>query len=67
MPAGNGLFLPTAAVDGRVVGTWRRRLAARRVELETQLFEPMGIRRRPPLQRSASRYATYLDRELVLV
>jgi hypothetical protein len=67
VPARNGLFLPTVAVDGRVVGTWRRRLTARRVELETQLFEPMGIRRRSRLHRSASRYATYLDRELVLV
>src|SRR4051812_7144804 len=67
VPARNGLFLPTVAVDGRVVGTWRRTLTARRVELETHLFEPIGIRRRARLARSASRYAAYLDRELVLV
>ena len=65
VPARNGLSLPTITVDGRVVGTWRRRLVAGRVELETQLFEPMGIRPRSRLDRSASRYAAYLGRELV--
>ncbi len=33
VPGGNGVFAPTLVVDGRIVGTWKRRELARRVEI----------------------------------
>jgi len=39
-PGGNGVFRPTIVVDGRVVGTWRRRLKKNAIDLTLDSFTP---------------------------
>ena len=66
VPGGNGMFLPTIVVDGEVVGTWRRTIAAKTVTIEPLPFD--GSRLTAAAVRgfrsAASDYARYLGREL---
>jgi hypothetical protein len=59
VPGANGIFHPIVVVDGRVVGTWRRTLRARRVELDVSPFEPW---QEPPegLPAAAEAYGRFL-------
>jgi hypothetical protein len=54
------------AVDGRIVGTWKRTLTARVVTVETRPFEPLGKREQAAVSAAAGRYAKYLGRSLVI-
>lgn len=38
VPGGNGMFLPTIVVDGKVIGTWKRRVRTRDSELRLTPF-----------------------------
>ncbi|MBL8922060.1 MAG: AlkZ family DNA glycosylase [Myxococcaceae bacterium] len=57
--AGGGLLAPIIVAEGRVVGTWRRTLAARHVEVSLSLF---GAARRDAkaLARHVEAYARFL-------
>ncbi len=53
VPGGNGVFGNTLVVDGRVVGTWKRREMARRVEITATPFTTITTRDRRRLAESA--------------
>lgn len=60
VPGANGIFNPIVVWGGRVVGTWRRVLRARRVELSFSPFErwPGGLSEALP--EAAARYGRFL-------
>ena len=56
----NGIIYPIIVADGRVVGTWRRTLRTRRVEVAPEPFRPFPARQRGALTRAVERYAAFL-------
>lgn len=62
VPGGNGVFLPTLVVGGRVVGTWRRTERAARIDVEPLPFEALGVRARARLTRALERYAAFIGK-----
>jgi hypothetical protein len=71
VPGNNGIFQPTVVLDGRVVGTWRRRVKrtvkSSRVEVRPELFAPLSARKAKALETAAGQYARYTGLELELV
>ena len=63
IPGGNGMFMSTMVVGGRVIGLWKRKIKARSVEISAFPFEPLTGRHREALDRSAQEYGTYLQLE----
>lgn len=62
VPGGNGVFKPLIVQDGRIVGTWRRQLKARGVEVS---FQPFADSPDPKaLHQAAEDYARFLGLEL---
>jgi hypothetical protein len=61
---GNVIFNNVIISDGRVVGTWRRKLQSRVVTVEALLFEPVTRGVAALLKQAAARYAVYLGAEL---
>jgi hypothetical protein len=62
IPGGNGVFQATIVREGRVVATWKRRLAGRnRVVVDVC---PLGTVRAAELKKVLRPYAEYLGREL---
>jgi hypothetical protein len=55
----NGVLSATVVVGGRVVGTWRRTVRARRVDVEISSFEPLA-QHRHSIEAAAARYAAHL-------
>lgn len=62
--AGGGLLAPVLVLEGRVVGIWRRTLAAKRVTVEFEWFTKPTTPQQRAMQREAERYATFLGLEL---
>jgi hypothetical protein len=60
VPGANGIFLPMIAVDGRVVGTWRRRTSATGVVVTATPFRPLSQRLQAGFRRSVTDYARFL-------
>jgi hypothetical protein len=57
--ARNGIFSPTVLIDGRIVGTWTRRLAGASVTIALRPFAPLtGVRRRV-VAAAARRYGLF--------
>ncbi|MNC96903.1 hypothetical protein D3C83_143980 [compost metagenome] len=48
------------AIDGRIVGGWRRSLTKREVEIQAQLLRALTRIERARLERAAARYAQCL-------
>jgi Winged helix DNA-binding domain len=63
IPGGNGVFQSTVVVDGRVVGTWRRRITRRHVHITVTPFGPLDAAHHDGLRVAAEDYATYLGTE----
>lgn len=59
-PGANGIVHPIVVVDGRVVGTWRRTLRTRRVELAVRPFEPWEPGLPTGLAPAAETYGRFL-------
>jgi DNA glycosylase AlkZ-like len=59
--------LANVIVDGRVAGTWERRLRGGLLAVELRLAEPLSPVQREELEREASRVATILGAESSLV
>ena len=57
VPGSNGVFQPTMVDAGEVVGTWRRTVRAKRVDLALLPFEQRDVSR---WSRAASRYGSFL-------
>ncbi|MFI7608238.1 winged helix DNA-binding domain-containing protein [Micromonospora sp. NPDC049366] len=58
VPGGNGVFQATVVQAGRVVGTWKRTIGARRVTVTVRPLAPLD---RPRVERALGRYAGFLD------
>ena len=60
VPGGNGMFLSTVVVGGQVVGTWRRRVGTRRVDLTVTPFAGEPTLPQAALERAATAYGDFL-------
>jgi hypothetical protein len=60
VPGRNGVFKPTVVVDGRVVGTWSRKVRAAHVDVEVTPFGRIPAAARRGLDRAAAAYGEYL-------
>jgi DNA glycosylase AlkZ-like len=67
VPGGNGVFKPTIVVDGAVVGTWARRLAAGQVRISAAWFASPPGKVLDGLARAVDDYARFLGRAGKLV
>lgn len=65
--ARNGIFGPTIVLDGRIVGTWKRRLDRDRVEIAVQTFGKLSEAGARLVAREAARYGRFLGRAAHLV
>jgi hypothetical protein len=60
VPGGNGVFQSTLVVDGRVVGTWKRRELARRVEITATPFTRLTSASTAALASALEEYAFHV-------
>lgn len=60
VPGNNGMFLSTIVVDGQIVGTWRRTVRSKTVEIVPQPWAPLTAAARRGIERAAQRYGAYL-------
>ncbi|MBI5958687.1 MAG: AlkZ family DNA glycosylase [Chloroflexi bacterium] len=64
VPGNNGVFLPMIVVEGQVVGTWKRSLKKKAVDITLQPFMPLG-----PLEdriiETAQSYADFIGQPLI--
>lgn len=63
VPGNNGMFRPTIVDDGRVVGVWKRKATAKRVDITVEPFGPPSKRLRRDVERAAAVYAAFLGVE----
>lgn len=63
---GNGIFSPIVVVNGRVVGTWRRRLKKDAVSVDMKLLRDLNAADRQALDAAVERYAAFLGRKAAL-
>jgi len=55
------LLASVALLDGRLVGTWKRRIVGERVLLATRLLAPLAPANATALRRALERYARFLE------
>lgn len=60
VPGANGIFLPMITVDGRVVGTWRRRTSAAGVVVTASPFRALSQRIQAGFRRAVDDYGRFL-------
>jgi hypothetical protein len=65
-PGANGMFSPTLIVDGRIQGTWHRRLKSKSVVVTIAPFEPLSKAQRDAAAQEAERLAGFLGLSLAL-
>jgi Winged helix DNA-binding domain len=63
VPGGNGVFRPTIVANGRVIGTWKRTITKRRVDLQPLAFSPLTKKQHQFFTKASHRYAEYLQLE----
>lgn len=59
-PGGNGVFTPSIVLNGRVVGTWRRTIKARTVEIACSPFMALGVRERRLFAEELERFGRFV-------
>ncbi|WP_379129528.1 winged helix DNA-binding domain-containing protein [Paenibacillus sp. sgz500958] len=64
VPGNNGIFLPTVVAGGQVIGTWRRTIKKKGVEITFSPFQDIGRIRAEVLQQ-AERYAAFMGLPLI--
>ena len=62
VPGGNGVFANTLVLDGRVVGTWKRRELARTVDIAATPFHRITAPDRRHLERSLEEFASFVGK-----
>lgn len=65
-PGRNGVFRHTVVLDGRVVGTWRRRLLKTTAPVDVSLFERVRAGDRKLIAKAFEPWGRYLGREPVV-
>ena len=63
VPGNNGVFMPTVVLDGRVIGTWKREIKRKGVELRALPFDPLTKKQRSSFIDAGNRYSAYLQLE----
>ena len=67
VPGGNGMFLPTVVVNGRVVGTWKRSLKKKSVTVTVSPFDGLATAAKKAVAEAAEYYAAFVELRLELV
>jgi hypothetical protein len=62
IPGGNGVFQSTVVRDGRVVGTWKRSLGARKVVVRVRPLVDLGAAERPRVEQALTPYGRFHGR-----
>lgn len=65
-PGGNGMFTPTIVSDGRIVGTWKRTVKKKAVEISFETFRALSTDETDQLDAEAARYGAYLGLPVVM-
>jgi hypothetical protein len=60
VPGGNGMFLPTMVLDGRIVGIWKRTLKKKSVQIEYMPFVKLKKTDMNAFETAAQRYGKFL-------
>jgi hypothetical protein len=60
-PGNNGIFLPTLVVDGKVIGTWKRKQKKNSVEITVNLFEKDASVQEQQILEEARKYSKFID------
>lgn len=60
VPGGNGMFLPTIVLNGRVIGTWKRAFRKKRVVITSSYFKPVNKTGKQAVAAAAERYGRFL-------
>ena len=61
IPGNNGVFMPTIVVDGQVIGTWKRVIKARRIELHPLPFSTLTKSQAASFVSAGKQYANFLN------
>ncbi|MDQ6656590.1 MAG: winged helix DNA-binding domain-containing protein, partial [Verrucomicrobiota bacterium] len=61
VPGRNGIFLPIAVVNGRVVGTWKRIVKSKGAVVTVAPFSGLSVAARKQLRTAADTYADFLS------
>ena len=59
-PGGNGMFMSTIVSEGRIIGTWKRTLKKKTVEIALEPFRPLRDDEMNVLTESAERYGAFV-------
>ena len=65
--ARNGIFSPTIVLDGRIAGTWTRRLTKDGVAIALRPFAPLTREQASRLAAAADRYGRFITRPALIV
>lgn len=65
-PGGNGMFMSTIVSDGRIIGTWKRTLKKKSVEIALQPFRPLNAEEIEALSAAAAEYGVFLGLKAVV-
>lgn len=66
VPGGNGVFLPMLVVAGQVVGTWKRALGKKALNVAFTPFTPLGDAEERAAIEAARAYSAFLGLPLVM-
>lgn len=58
---GNGIFAPVIVIDGRVVGTWNRKLTKSKLSIDPQIFKPLTTSQEQALSDAKARYRQFWE------
>lgn len=59
-PGGNGMFMSTLVSQGRIIGTWKRTLKKKTVEIMLRPFETLRAGEMETITEAAARYGAFL-------
>lgn len=63
----NGIFSPIIVVDGKIVGTWSRSIASRKVSIRVKTFDVLASKQRQQLHQRIADYSAFLGVPVELV
>lgn len=59
-PGGNGMFAPTIVSEGRIVGTWKREIKTKTVEISINPFFPLQAAEMSLVDEAATEFGAFL-------
>lgn len=61
----NGIFKPVVLVNGRVAGTWQRKVKKDRVEVQFNLFQALNAGQKEALQQELETYGRFCEKKVL--